>query len=199
MPNYIWSLILLPIVLIACANDQSTFSPKPRMYPRVELPVPEYISVDEAFDCGFTFRMSKYAQLHERTSYFGEELENECWFDIRYPDLDASIHFTYYPIDAQESFQNLANESFRMAYEHSSIASGIHEQPLSLNGKESGMIFTLTGPVASPYQFYLTDTTHHFLRASLYFNARPNPDSIAPMLEYIKVDLDTLIKSFQWK
>lgn len=198
MQRYFWSLIILAI-LTACTGDDHTFSPKPRMFPRVDLPVPRYHQVDERSDCGFTFRKSTYAEFVERTSFFGENIENECWFDLRYPDLQANIHFTYYPIEEKGSFQNLANESFRMAYEHSAIASAINENPIYVDGQEAGMAFALAGPVASPYQFYLTDTVQHFLRGSVYFNARPNPDSTAPLLEYIKVDLDTLIKSFQWK
>ena len=86
-----------------------------------------------------------------------------------------------------------------MVYEHSAIASAIDEQPLLSRGQEKGMVFNLKGPVASPYQFFLTDTSDHFLRGALYFNSRPNPDSIAPVLEYIRTDIDTLISSFKWE
>lgn len=86
-----------------------------------------------------------------------------------------------------------------MVYEHSTIASSIDETPVYKEGKEAGMVFSLKGPVATPYQFFLTDTSDHFLRGALYFNSRPNPDSIAPVLEYIERDLDTVIMSVEWQ
>src|SRR5690625_7419423 len=82
-----------------------------------------------------------------------------------------------------------------MAYEHSSMASAIEEIPVIKEGVEQGMVFRLRGPVASPYQFYLTDTVQHFLRGSLYFNSHPNPDSISPLLVHLSVDIDFFVIS----
>ncbi len=137
--------------------------------------------------------------INDRSTFFDEQLQNDCWFDLKYKDLNANVHFTYYPIGREHTYDALTNESFRMVYEHSSVASSIKEDPLLKDGRETGMSFYLRGPVASPYQFFLTDTTKHFLRAALYFDARPNPDSIAPVLNYIQADMDTLIKSLQWQ
>lgn len=193
-------MLIMVLAMVGCtSDDQAAYTPKPRMYPRVVLPQPQYELTKEKSDCGFVFRKSVHALIVDRTTFFDEDLQNDCWFDLRYPALNANIHFTYYPIGADHSYQSLTNESFKMVYEHSAIASGIDELPIASAGKERGMVFSLTGPVASPYQFYLTDTTDHFLRAALYFNSRPNPDSIAPLLDYVKTDMDTLIKSFQWQ
>ena len=168
------------------------------MYPMVDLPPHRYEASTEKSDCGFVFRKSVHSRIMDRTAFFDEKLQNDCWFDLRYPKLDANIHFTYYPIGKMHSYQDLASESFQMVYEHSAIATGIDEVPILQDGPQ-GMAFSLSGPVASPFQFYLSDTTEHFIRGALYFNTRPNPDSIAPVLDYILTDLDTLIKSFQWQ
>ncbi|MBP6185006.1 MAG: hypothetical protein KA479_08680, partial [Saprospiraceae bacterium] len=63
----------------------------------------------------------------------------------------------------------------------------------------SGMAFNLEGPSASPFQFFLTDSTNHFFRASLYFNTRPNPDSLAPMVEFVKKDIVRIIETMRWE
>src|SRR5690606_23734827 len=187
-------------LFIGCHADEGTgVSPKPRMYPYVKLPAHKYEMVTEKSDCGFTFRKSVYAISDERSKFFDEDLQNDCWFDLKYKDLNANVHFTYYSIGPEHTYDALTNESFRMVYEHSSVASSIQEESLMKDGGKSGMSFYLRGPVASPYQFFLTDTTNHFLRAALYFDARPNPDSIAPVLNYIHADMDTLIKSLQWQ
>ena len=53
--------------------------------------------------------------------------------------------------------------------------------------------------VASTYQFFATDSLHHFLRGALYINRTPNNDSLAPVLEYIQADLDHLIETLRWR
>lgn len=195
--------LFIPMVLyflfIGCQTDKNeVITPKPRMYPFVELPAHQYEKVTEKSDCGFIFRKSVYATIYDRSTFFDEELQNTCWFDLKYKDLNANVHFTYYPIGREHKYDELTNESFRMVYEHSTVASAIKEIPILKDGHETGMSFYLRGPVASPYQFFMSDTTTHFLRASLYFETRPNPDSIAPVLDYILTDMDTLIKSLQW-
>lgn len=175
------------------------YVPKPRMYPYVELPASQYETVTEKSDCGFTFRKSVHAKIMDREFFFNEKLPDNCWFDLKYPTLHANVHFTYYPIGKAHTYDSLSSESFKMVYEHGAVASGIEEIPLLQDGRIRGMSFALKGPVASPYQFFLSDTTAHFLRGALYFEFQPHPDSIAPVLEYIQTDMDTLIESLQWQ
>jgi len=37
------------------------------------------------------------------------------------------------------------------------------------------------------------------LRGSLYFNATPNKDSIAPVLDFVSKDITKLIETLQWE
>jgi gliding motility-associated lipoprotein GldD len=63
-----------------------------------------------------------------------------------------------------------------------------------------GMIFDIQGSgVASMYQFYITDSLRHFVRGALYFNHVPNNDSLAPVIDFLKIDIDHLIETFQWR
>lgn len=193
-------IYLLLLIATGCTSGgEQTFVPRPRMYPYVDLPQPRYEWMNEKKNCGFVFRKSIFATIENRTTFFTDSLLHDCWFDLEYPAMDTRVHFTYYPIGSEHPFQNLVNESFQMVYEHSAIASRIDENPIIHRGGEAGMTFELGGPVASPYQFFISDTTDHFIRAALYFNSRPNPDSIAPILTYIRTDLDTLVKSFEWQ
>lgn len=188
------------LILMACSQkDDDSVSPKPRMYPRIDFPEHHFITLDKTRDCGFSFRRSIHSEVVERDRFFDEQLDNNCWFDLNYPIFNATVHFTYHSIQESKDYASLASESFRMAYEHSSMASAIEEIPVIKEGVEQGMVFRLRGPVASPYQFYLTDTVQHFLRGSLYFNSHPNPDSIAPLLEHLSVDMDSLVQSIHWE
>ena len=52
--------------------------------------------------------------------------------------------------------------------------------------------------MATPLQFYITDSTQHFMRGSLYFNHRPNPDSTAPVLDRMEADVRKLMETLRW-
>jgi gliding motility-associated lipoprotein GldD len=52
---------------------------------------------------------------------------------------------------------------------------------------------------ASPFQFYLTDSTKNFVRGALYFNTVPNNDSLAPVIDFLKQDIIHMIETFRWK
>jgi len=45
----------------------------------------------------------------------------------------------------------------------------------------------------------LTDSVKNYLRGALYFNSEPRLDSIQPVLNFVKQDVDRMIKSFKWK
>jgi gliding motility-associated lipoprotein GldD len=62
-----------------------------------------------------------------------------------------------------------------------------------------GLVYFLEGNAASSLQFYLTDSTNHFVRGALYFDAKPNPDSLAPVQNFIQEDILNMIESFRWK
>ena len=52
--------------------------------------------------------------------------------------------------------------------------------------------------MASPYQFFLTDNINNIISGFVYFNIKPNYDSILPAINYIEKDIIKLIESFNW-
>lgn len=94
----------------------------------------------------------------------------------------------------------LFKDSRQLAYKHSVKASRIDEYAIYLPGKKVfGIIYEIGGNAASSLQFHLTDSTEHFLRGSLYFNAVPNEDSLMPVITRAKEDINHLIQTFSWK
>jgi hypothetical protein len=53
--------------------------------------------------------------------------------------------------------------------------------------------------VATAKQFFLTDTTTHFLRGALYFDATPNEDSLKPVNDFLQADMKHLINTLRWR
>lgn len=177
--------VFFGLVLFSCAEDTQ---PKPAGELRLEYPEAKY--EEYSSPCNFSFQYSDYAKI--------EQAKNPCWYYITYPKMKARVFLTYFPI--KNDFALHVKESEKMVYEHTIKASSIDTKSFSYPEKRVfGNFYELQGPTASNLQFYITDSTRHYVTANLYFNTRPKPDSLGPAVEYIKKDLLQLIDSFEWK
>ena len=190
------SLIVLSIFMISCGGNEAVPVPKPRMYPRVDFPARGYQSYVNT-DCNYTFEYPKYANIKQDKYQFGDQSANACWFNLEFPDLNASLHCDYTAIE-KDDFGSLLQDAFKIVGKHNIKANFREENIIQNEQNVGGLLFSIKGPVATPYQFYLSDTTEHFFRASLYFNSRVNPDSMQILHDFIKTDIDHMIKTFDW-
>jgi gliding motility-associated lipoprotein GldD len=197
-----YSLALCTIFSALCtmfsACEEEIPVPKPHAYPRVIYPTKSYVPFEKDY-CSFGFEMPSYAKIDKDTSYFGEKPKNECWFNLSVPTLNAKIHCSYSSIKNKAEFSDLIQDAHVMAQKHNIKASYIEEIPIHrTKDKVHGILFNIEGPAASSYQFYLTDSTQNFFRGALYFNSQNRPDSIAPVLSYMKTDLNHIISTLKW-
>ena len=94
----------------------------------------------------------------------------------------------------------LLSDAQKLSYEHVVKADGIYEEPVVNEPNEVyGMYYEVKGDAASQSQFYVTDSTRHFVTGSLYFYAKPNYDSILPAAVYVQQDIRNIITSLRWK
>jgi len=187
---------LLAILLHSCSEP--SFTPKPRAYPRVVYPEKAYRQFDENY-CQFTFEYPEYTIIQQDSSFFDEEPAHPCWFNIYFPAFDSKIHCSYYEVGKQKSFERLKLDAFEMADWHNKRANYIDEIKISKpEDQVYGFAFEIQGPAASSFQFFLTDSTEHFMRGALYFNTRAQPDSLAPIVAFVKTDILKMIETFKW-
>jgi len=175
------------LLLAGCSEDDVV--PKPIGYFRIDLPETAYHKKE--IDCPFEMEISKNSRL--------ELFEDQpCWFNIYYPQLDARIHITYKEVNG--NLREFLEEAHDLASEHQIKANSITtKRVVRPESDVYGLTYRLEGSVATPFQFYLTDSTSHFIRGSAYFNARPNPDSLKPALAYLEKDLQHFVEHFEWK
>ena len=183
-------LLLLPSLLLSSCDEP--FAPKPRGYFRISLPEKAYTALDLG-GCPFTFEVPGYAAAVRDTAR-----AEACWYNIEYRPFNGTLYLSYKPV--ADDLQQLTTDCRNMAMKHVTRASGIDEQTYSDPAHlVYGLEYDFKGGSASPLQFWLTDSTHHFIRGSLYFYAVPNPDSIAPVLDFIRADVRHMIETFRWK
>ncbi len=176
--------ILLTLTVTSCKND---VLPKPASYLRLDYPEAKYVNFEN--NCPFAFEMNEDAIIKG---------EKECGFAITYPKMKATIYLTYKPVNG--NIDKLLRDAQKLTYEHVIKADDILEQPyLNPQKKVYGMFYQVDGNAATNSQFYVTDSTKHFLIGSVYFYAKPNFDSIMPAASYVKNDMQRLMETLKWK
>ncbi len=192
-------LPLLLLLLLFSSCEDYTPVPKPRAYPRVVYPAKEYKPFDASY-CHFTFDMPVYAQIEKDTAFFDMKPKDECWFNLSVPQLNAKIYCSYYPVGSRKDFDELVSDAFAITNKHNIKASYIDEIPVHRpEDRVYGVVFNVDGAAASSYQFFLTDSTHNFFRGALYFNTQTRPDSLAPVISFMKKDLDRMVRTLKWQ
>ena len=87
-----------------------------------------------------------------------------------------------------------------MVFSHDIKSNGISRiRIIEKERKTNGVLYHIGGPVATPIQFFVTDSTDHFIRGSLYFNHAPNPDSTAPVVAKMMGDIERVMRSISWE
>ena len=189
------AVFLLALLVVSCNSD---YVIKPRGYFKIDFPQKQYQKFDQP-GYPYTFEYPVYGQVTKDSLFFDQKAENPYWLNIDFPQFSGRIHISYKEV-GRNNFDSLVNDAFTMSYkQHTYKASAIEPQPFTTPGGIEGVYFTLKGNTATANQFFATDTTRHFLRGALYFSATPNEDSIRPVNNFLKADLQHLINTLQWK
>lgn len=179
-----WILVVF-LVVIVHAGCKEEFLPKPRAMLRLEYPTPR---MGELQTDQFHFQYNRMAKLKSLTN---------SSLELDYPLMKGSIFINYKKVD--NDLEKLLSDAQRLSYEHSVKADGIDEKLfVNPDAKVYGMFYEVTGDAASQAQFYVTDSTEHFVTGALYFYVKPNYDSIYPAAAYLQNDIRRIMESLRW-
>lgn len=186
------AVVIIGILLASCGEEQRPL-PKPKGYFRIDLPEKNYVKVDTLQR--YAFEAPGYALL--TNDPFAPEEKN--WVNVEMPLFKASIHLTHK--DVKDNLGEYLEDVHTMLTKHLQKANGMNDSLIvNPDRKVYGMLIEMDGKgVATPLQFYLTDSTANFVRGALYFNFVPNNDSMQPVIDYLRQDIDRMIGTFEWK
>lgn len=188
------------VVAIACTEERIPI-PKPRLYPKVNYPNRNYIPFDKQY-CAFSFEYPDYMVFEKDSLLVNQMAKHACWFTMDIPALNGSVHFTYTDISGDSVNKKLFDvieDSYTLSEKHNGKATGRITEPFIMNDKKIyGIKYSIDGDVASPYHFMLTDSLQHAVWGSLYFKNKPDADSMAPIIAFVKEDLEKAIETFKW-
>lgn len=188
-------LLTLSGFIFAC---NSPFTPKPTGYYKIDFPKKQYTVFNEP-GYPYSFEYPSYARITKDSTFFGETTENPWWINIDFPQFSGRIYISYKQIGAKNNFDTLIRHAFTLTGKHTSKAYSIDDSLLVNPNKVEGVFFRVGGNVATANQFFLTDSTRHFLRGALYFDATPNEDSLNIVNQFLIEDVKHLINSFTWR
>ncbi len=194
--------IILILSILSC-KEEKIYIPKPRVYPKVEYPLRNISNFTKDF-CSFHFEYPDYMSFEQDTLYLHRDAPHPCWFNLNFPSLNGTVHFTYTDLKNCASLEaclhKVYNDAYQMAQEHIPKANALEDFVIN-NPKKNvyGVLFNIEGYVASPFQIIMTDSVNHAVRAALYFNSRPEADSMAPIIEFVKTDIMNILNSFEWE
>lgn len=183
------SRLILPVLFLVGCSDPPT--PKPRGWFRIDLPTQEYVA--QTTSAPFTAELPSYARLAAR-----QQNEQVKWFDLRFAKQRATVHLTWTPVNG--NLPQLIEDAHAFKAKHEALAAKIdRERVLREEVRVFGTLFDVEGDVASPMVFYLTDSTANFLYGALYFDTRPNADSLAPVTARLRDDVRHMAATLKWQ
>ena len=164
--------------------------PKPKGWPRLDLPEPSFVVQEEG---PFSMERPAYAVLVERPTQ-----DSSRWYDLRFKDQRATLHLTWSAVHGD--LPELIEDAHAFKQQHEAKAASIRSaRVLRDSARVFGTFFDVEGDVASPLVFYLTDSTSNFMYGALYFDVRPNADSLAPVTERLRDDVRHMAATLKWR
>ncbi len=179
---------LLALFLFSCGE---AYTPKPRGYFRIALPPKAYKL--QTVNGAFSAEIPVYSKaLYDTTGI-------PTHINLDFPQFRGCIYLTYKQL--KNDLDSNLEYSRSLTLKHIQMASAIDQIVVTHpEHKVYGLIYDIRGAeAASAYQFYVTDSTRHFLRGALYFSTVPNNDSLAPVIQFITKDVEHFLGTLRWK
>ncbi|HEA20364.1 MAG TPA: gliding motility lipoprotein GldD [Pricia antarctica] len=180
----LFSALLILFLLFSACNEEVLPKPNAKLRLQYSKPVLKQLETDY-----FSFTYNSAAEV---------KIKNSKVLSLKYPEMKGEIFINYKNVE--NNIEKLIANAQKLSYEHSAKADGIVEQPfVNQENNVYGRFFEVTGNAASQAQFYVTDSTKHFLTGSLYFLIKPNYDSIYPAAAYLQNDIRGIMETLRWK
>ncbi len=178
--------VLSFIILLSSCGEEVVVKPAAKL--RLEYDLTDYRK--SKLDCPFNFDVNTASSVVSKKN---------CGVNIKYPKMKATLYLSYQPVQ-DGNLESLLQDAQKLTYDHTVKANEIFEQPRqdTLNDVY-GMFYIINGDAATQAQFYVTDSLRHFVSGALYFDTKPNFDSIYPAVAYLRDDIRRVMETITWE
>lgn len=173
--------------ILFLASCKKEVAPKPFAQLRLNYPEATYKNVKNNFNYSF-----KASTISHSNWYRKDGLQ------ISYPTLKAKLILRYLPLS--NNINTVLLKAEQMVNNHKKKAMNIVGKTYeNEDARVYGKLYEFVGNTAVQFQFYLTDSTKNFVNGTLYFDVKPNYDSLRPTIAYLKKDIIHLMETLNWK
>jgi gliding motility-associated lipoprotein GldD len=193
----------------------SAYTSKREGYFKIDFPQRSYITFNRP-GFPYTFEYPAYATILQDSTYFDGKPENDYWINLDFPQFGGRIFFSYKIIGGKavykikqangiykdsigvNVFDKMVSDAFNLTNKNQVITDKITDSLMHTPNGITGIFFKVSGNAATAKQFFLSDTTQHFMRGALYFGTTPNADSLRPVQDFLQQDINHMINTFKW-
>ena len=183
-------LFLFGLFLFHFSCDESNYLPREKGFLRLEFEKPTYNTFsDESSALNFIYN----------DAYSSFEIVSDEKIVLRYKDIKISIVLSDVKLENISSFEESIQNFYMFLEPHRKKSNQISiKEFTSADNKRFAKVIEMRGQVASPLQFYVTDSINHFLFGSMNIMEKSDYDSIYPSVMYVKNDIFSIIESVNW-
>lgn len=184
-------LFLFSLFLFHFSCDETNYLPREKGFLRLEFEKPTYDTFSsEASKLNFIFN----------NAYSSFEIVSDEKIVLKYKDIKIDLVLSDVELENLSSFEESIRNFYVFLEPHRKKSNQISiKEFTSVDNKRFAKVFEMRGPVASPLQFYVTDSINHFLFGSMNVMVKSNYDSIYPSIMYVKNDIFSIIESVNWE
>tara|TARA_B100000073_G_C23700599_1_gene560172 strand:- start:718 stop:1308 length:591 start_codon:yes stop_codon:yes gene_type:complete len=182
-------LLYFLFTFFSCENNSSL--PKQDAFLRIEFNEPNYLI--------YKSQNSKIDFLYN-ASASSLELASETNIDLDYKKLGMSLDLSFDKLNDETELANYLRDFNLLLDAHTKRSNGfLIKEFENRNYLAYGKLYEFRGDVASPIQFFLTDSINNFIHGSLNMTVKSKYDSIYPSVQYVKNDILVFFESINFK
>lgn len=179
----------LSLIIILSCND-SAILPKQNAFLRIEFEEPNYKIYNQS---------DAFPDFYYNSNSVTLNSTNKNSLLLNYNKLGINLDLKFNKLNDGLDLINIEND-FKMLLEtHSKRSNGVLMREYeNIDKLVFGKLYELQGDVASPVQFFLTDSLSNFVQGSVNINSKSKYDSIYPAIQYVKKDISVIFESIYW-
>ena len=181
--------VVLVSAVVSCSSGNDNAVPRPKGYFRISPYTPEYTVFDGA-PLGIQINKSAAVKITNNAA----TKDGSLWFDISYPRYNATVYCSYVPIEKKEFKAHMNNRMQRV------MDNTRYGHPMCVTFEDTihgiaSHLFMASEKNVTPVQFIATDSTRFVYTGTLFMNGTMQPDSIAPVVNYITDDIMYMLQN----
>ena len=175
-------------LVFSCENNFNL--PKPDAYLRIEFNEPKYLNYEDLnsqIDFYYNSSSSSINQISSKS------------INLNYENLGMSLDLSFNKLSSENEVINYITDFNLLLDTHTKRSNGFLVKEFeNVEYSTFGKIYEFKGDVASPIQFFITDSLNNFIQGAVNKEISSKYDSIYPSIQYIKNDILVLFESINF-